>query len=240
MYGDLADWFHLLTAPADYADEAATFLALYNEEVAGPLETLLELGAGGGNTASHLKRSLALTLTDLSEDMLRQSRAINPECEHVAGDMRTLRLGRRFDAVLVHDAVMYLTSVEDLRAAMDTAFVHLRPGGVAVFAPDAVRETWNPATDHGGHDGDDGRALRYLEWTYDPDPSDATIVTDFAILIREADGTARVVQDRHVEGLFPRATWFTLLREAGFEARCVEDRWARDLFVARRPGSGGG
>jgi SAM-dependent methyltransferase len=240
MYGDLADWFHLLTAPADYADEAATFLALYNEEVAGPLETLLELGAGGGNTASHLKRSLALTLTDLSEDMLRQSRAINPECEHVAGDMRTLRLGRRFDAVLVHDAVMYLTSVEDLRAAMDTAFVHLRPGGVAVFAPDAVRETWKPATDHGGHDGVDGRALRYLEWTYDPDPSDATIVTDFAILIREADGTARVVQDRHVEGLFPRATWFTLLREAGFEARCVEDRWARDLFVARRPGSGGG
>jgi SAM-dependent methyltransferase len=169
--------------------------------------------------------------------MLRQSRAINPECEHVAGDMRTLRLGRRFDAVLVHDAVMYLTSAEDLRAAMATAFMHLRPGGVAVFAPDAVRETWKPATDHGGHDGDDGRALRYLEWTHDPDPSDTTIVTDFAIIVREVDGTARVVQDRHVEGLFPRATWLALLGQAGFEVRCVEDRWERDLFVARRPGS---
>ena len=46
--------------------------------------------------------------------------------------MRTLRLGRTLDAVLVHDAVTYLTTDEDLRAAMETAFAHLRPGGAAV------------------------------------------------------------------------------------------------------------
>src|SRR5918993_593735 len=72
---------------------------------------------------------------------------------------------------MVQDAVLYLTSEDDLRLAMATAFVHCRPGGVALFAPDFVRETFAPATTHGGHDGD-GRALRYLAWIHDPDPAD--------------------------------------------------------------------
>jgi hypothetical protein len=42
------------------------------------------------------------------------------------------------------------------------------------------------------------------------------------------------VHDRHVEGLFPRATWLRLFAEAGFETRVVPDPWGRDLFVGRR------
>jgi SAM-dependent methyltransferase len=176
MYGRLAPWFHLLTSPVldDYEEEAEFVLALMRERIDGPLETLLELGSGGGNNALHLKRSLRPTLTDLSPEMLDVSRTINPELEHVVGDMRTLRLGRTFDAVLAHDAICYMTTEPDLRAAFATAFEHLRPGGVAVFAPDHVADTFEPATDHGGNDDPDGRGMRYLEWTTDPDPTDAT------------------------------------------------------------------
>lgn len=235
MYRELAPWFHLLTAPEDYADEAAFILGLLREQARGPIATLLELGAGGGNVALHLKRHLRLTLTDISADMLAQSEAINPDCEHHVGDMRTLRLGTSFDAVLVHDAIGYLTTEAELAATFATAWEHLRPGGSAVFAPDHVRETFAPATDHGGHDGADGRGLRYLEWTTDPDPTDTTYRVDYAILLREADGTARVQHDRHVEGLFPRSRWLALLAEAGFDARAVDDPWNRLLFAARRP-----
>jgi SAM-dependent methyltransferase len=234
LYGSLASWFHLLTAPADYADEAAFVLGLLRRHADGPVETLLELGAGGGNTASHLKRHLRLTLTDLSQAMLDQSARINPEAEHIAGDMRTLRLGRTFDAVLVHDAICYLTSEPDLWAAFATAFDHLRPGGVAVFAPDHVRETFEPSTDHGGHDGDDGRGLRYLEWTTDPDPADAAYDVDYALLLREADGQVRVEHDHQVEGLFSRQTWLNLIADVGFEAVAQDDPWGRVVFVARR------
>ena len=130
LYGELAPWFHLLTSPdqEDYGEEAALVLGLLREQVDGPIETLLELGSGGGNMASHLKRDLRLTLTDLSPRMLEESRRINPEAEHLVGDMRTLRLGRTFDAVMIHDAISYLLTKEDLRAAFETAFVHLRPG----------------------------------------------------------------------------------------------------------------
>ena len=136
IYDDLATWFHLLTPPAEYADEAAAILEMLRERVQGPLATMLELGSGGGNIASHLRSDLAVTLTDLSPAMLALSRTINPDLEHIVGDMRTLRLGRVFDAVLIHDAICYMTTEEDLQAALTTAFVHLRPGGAAVFAPD--------------------------------------------------------------------------------------------------------
>ena len=150
---------------------------------------MLELGSGGGNNAFHLKSEFEMTLVDLSADMLAISSELNPECEHLQADMRTLRLGRTFDAVFVHDAIEYMTSEDDLRQAVDTAYQHCRVGGVAVFVPDDIAENFEPATEHGGHDAPDGRGARYLEWSTDPDPSDTRTRTDFAFLLRTADGS---------------------------------------------------
>lgn len=238
LYSELAGWFHLLTAPADYAEEAAEIVRLAEAHGEGELRTLLELGSGGGNNASHLKARFACTLTDVSEEMLALSRGLNPECEHVRGDMRTLRLGRTFDVVLAHDAVVYMTSEADLRTAIETAFLHTRPGGVAIFLPDSTRETLVEETRHGGHDGD-GRSLRYLQWTHDPDPADSTYEVDYAVLLREGDAPPRVVHDRHLEGVFARDEWLAWLRDAGFEAWAeqvgVEDAPGWTAFVGRRP-----
>ena len=240
LYTDLAPWFHLLTAPAEYAEEAEIYLGALTEAAGAPPRTLLELGSGGGNMASHYKRHVAATLVDLSPDMLAVSRTINPDCEHLQGDMRTVRLGRTFDGVLVHDAVVYLTTEADLRRAMATAFVHCRPGGVALFVPDYLRETFVSTTRHGGHDGD-GRALRYLEWTRDPDPADTTYLVDYAYLLREAGRLTRCEYDCHVCGLFSRATWLRLLSEVGFRAtaRVLEHTdpppASVEVFVAVKP-----
>ena len=153
LYSELAAWWPLLDDPADYAEEAGVYGDLLAEACDAPIESLLELGSGGGNTASHLKQHFRrLVLTDLSEDMLAVSRALNPECEHRVGDMRTLRLGRTFDAVFVHDAVCYMTTEADLRGAIETAWVHCRPGGAVLFAPDYVRENFRAGETTGGCD----------------------------------------------------------------------------------------
>lgn len=239
IYGELAPWFHLLTAPEDYAEEAAAYVRLIHEHAQRPVESVLELGSGGGNNASHYKRQFhRVTLTDLSAHMLDLSQGINPDCEHIQGDMRSLRLHRQFDAVLIHDAICYMLTEEDLRAAIATAFAHTAPGGVALFMPDAVRETFEPATEHGGHDGQ-GRALRYLMWTRDPDPGDTTYLVDFALLLDEDGEPTRIEHDRHVEGLFGRQDWLRFLGEAGFMpiAQSLDLSDARlELFVATRPG----
>jgi SAM-dependent methyltransferase len=232
LYSELASWFHLLTAPQDYAEEAEFARKTLVEASATPIKTILELGAGGGNNASHMKSAFSMTLTDLSQAMLDESRRINPECEHIAGDMRTLRLGRVFDAVFVHDALTYLTTREDLIQCMKTAVTHCRPGGVALFMPDYVRETFVSGVHHGGHDGV-GRSLRYFEWTFDPDPSDATYTIDFVFLLREGNSPVRVEHDHHVNGLFSRGEWLDRLREAGFRSsRVVVDPYGREVFVA--------
>ena len=235
LYDELAEWWPLFSAPEDYAEEAALFARLLTDSCDPAPRTVLELGSGGGNNAFHLKRSFEMTLVDRSPQMLAISRALNPECAHREGDMRTVDLGRTFDAVFIHDAIMYMTSSADLEAAIRNAYRHCRAGGVALLVPDYVRETFVAKTEHGGHDGDDGRSLRYLEWTVDPDPSDTTYRTDYVIVMRDGRGDTRVVEDCHVEGLFPRAQWMHTLRAAGFEPSITRDEWGRDLFVAKRP-----
>ncbi len=239
LYGDLAPWFHLLTAPAEYAGEAARYERLILE-AAPEAQTLLELGSGGGNNASHLGKRFTCTLSDLSPEMLTLSRTLNPGCEHVLGDMRAVRLGRLFDAVFVHDAVMYMTTEDDLRDCMRTAYAHTRPGGVALFVPDCTRETFVPHTDHGGHDGEDGRALRYLEWVHPPEAGGTTFLVDYAAVLSEPGSETRLVHDRHVNGLYPEHTWLYLLESAGFEASLVPGDPSNPdelepVFVGRRP-----
>jgi SAM-dependent methyltransferase len=244
MYGELAGWFHLLSAPDDYAEEAAFYTGTIAEALGAPPRSLLELGSGGGNNAWHYKRTIEhVVLSDLSAGMLELSRQINPELEHVQGDMRSLRLGREFDAVFVHDALDYLTSLDDLRAAMETTWMHCRPGGVVLLAPDHVRENFATSTDHGGHDGPDGRALRYLEWTYDPDPADDSYSADYVYVLHEPGQPPRTVHETHVCGLFDRADWLRQLSEVGFSHPNVRPfehsevpSGSLEVFVATRPG----
>ena len=230
LYQELAVWWPLLSPPEEYADEVAFFLQVWHDNCPTPPRTMIEFGSGGGSNAFHLKKHFSMTLVDISPDMLTVSQAINPECEHLVGDMRSVRLGRLFDAVFIHDAIDYMTTEADLGQALETAFVHCRPGGIALLVPDHVRETFQPTTDHGGRDGA-GRALRYLEWQFDPDTTDSTYTVHFAFLLREGNDL-HLEHDQHLCGLFARADWLRLLGEVGFQAKSLTDPYDREVFVA--------
>jgi SAM-dependent methyltransferase len=177
--------------------------------------------------------------------MVEVSRDLNPDCEHHVGDMRDVRLGRTFDAVFMHDAISYLTSLEDILRAFETAALHCRPGGVLIAVPDNTTETFQPRTSCGGHDGD-GRSFRYLQWEADEDPEDQRYETDFAFMLREGSGAPRLVEDRHVLGLFPEKSWLEQMAEAGFLPRTEPFRHSsfgpderHTFFVGIRRGEGG-
>lgn len=240
LYRELVPWYRFLDPPEEHEAEATVFRNALKRGIDGPARTLLELGAGAGGNASFLAPHFTCTLTDLSEPMLELSRELVPECEHRVGDMRTLRLDRTFDAVLLHDAVVYMTTVDELRQAIQTAFVHTRPGGAAVIAPDFFREGFEEDTSVTECDAGD-RSFRCMEWVWDPDPSDTTYLVEQAYLLREGL-EVHAVHDRHCEGLFARATWVEVLTSAGFEVegfyRPIEggDVGATDeVFLCRRP-----
>lgn len=238
LYDDYAEFWPLVSPVHEYEGEAEYFGEVLAE---GGARTVLELGSGGGHNAAWLKRRFALTLVDLSPGMVEASRRLNPECRHVLGDMRTLRLGELFDAVFVHDAIEYMTSEADLSRAIETVAAHCRPGGRAVIVPDAVRERFEPSTDCGGEDGPDGSGARYLEWTWDPDPTDDRVSTSYSLVFRRADGRVEAAHEVHETGLFAEATWVALLERHGFsvevrDEETDEEHAARRVFVARRVG----
>lgn len=237
LYAELASWFHLLTAPADYEEEARTIAALIDEHSQGRTTTLLELGSGGGNTASHLKKRYQMTLVDRAPDMLETSKTINGELPHVIGDMRNVRLGYVFDAVLIHDAIQYQPTREDVIAALRTAAAHLRSGGVLVVCPDDTFETFQPSASCGGHDGE-GRSMRYLMWTHELDADGSSYRTTFVYALRAGDAPARVAHEEHHMAVYPRAVWIEMLEDAGFRASVHRDArgeeqsgHGKDIFV---------
>lgn len=218
LYSDLAEWWPLCSAPDEYAEEARIFRQVLLRHSSVRPTTMLELGSGGGNNASHLKADFHLTLVDLSSGMLKVSRRLNPQCEHIRGDMRKIRLGRLFDVVFIHDAIDYMVTLDDLRRALATAFVHCRPGGVALFVPDWTKEHFRESTSFGGHDSGD-RGLRYLEWTTDPDPDDRRYSLFMSYLIRQGKHIRQTRLDEHICDLFSERDWLHLIAEVGFQPR---------------------
>lgn len=218
LYTDLAKWWPLCSAPAEYEEEAQIFRRALLANSRQTPATLLELGSGGGNNASHLKKHFKMTLVDLAPRMLAVSRALNPECQHIQGDMRTVRLGCLFDAVFIHDAIDYMLTLDQLRQAIMTAFVHCRPGGVALFVPDWTTEHFRETSSYGGHDSGN-KGLRYLEWTIDHDPHDGQYTLYMSYLLRQGRRVRQTVLDEHKCGLFSERDWLRIIREVGFKPR---------------------
>lgn len=237
MYTDLAAWWPLLSPPSAYAEEVAELLPILLGAPDRVPVTMLELGSGGGSFAFHMKAHVRLTLSDLASAMLAVSRVTNPECEHIEGDMRALDLGRTFDLVLVHDAIVFATTPADARAVLGTAARHCRTGGGLVVIPDFVTETFEADENSGGSTMPDGRALRYTERKQDQDPADAIYETVYDFVVRDAGGQEEAVHEVHCHGLFPRASWLAWLDHAGFDAWSRPDPWGRDVFSARKRAS---
>ena len=214
LYGELAPWWRVLSPPADYRSEAAFFATCLERGLGRPPTSVLELGSGGGHLASHAQATTEWVLSDLSASMVDASRDLNPTREHHVGDMRSLRLGRTFDAVLVHDAASYLLDRQDLDRAIETAAAHLDPGGVALFVPDYTVETFEPGVDCGGHDAGDHSA-HYLERLH-PLDENGHYEMEFAFLLRDGE-SRRVEHDRHTCCAFARATWLAALAQGQLE-----------------------
>ncbi len=240
LYAELAEWWPLFTTPEDYAYETAFYAQVIKKELGDKAKTALELGSGGGNSASHLKKHFQMTLVDLSENMLNVSKKLNPECEHHLGNMTDFRISREFDVVYVQDAIAYMNTEDDLRRTIETAYVHCRPGGIALLIPDFTRENFKSTIVTGGHDRDQ-RGLRYMEWIWDPDSSDTSYLSDMVYMVKDESGQMSCVYDRHILGLFSKDKWLELIKSLGFEVKMVPFDAQQDaagdtfIFLCRKP-----
>ena len=221
LYDRLAYLWPVISPPEDYAEEAVHWRRALRESLGPGRHQLLELGVGGGHNLSHLTAEFDAAAVDISPRMLDLSRHLNPSVRHYLGDMRSFRLpGHAFDAVLVHDAICYMQTEEDLRATFATARAHLRPGGLFLAAPDLVRDNFRPGMKLKWATERDGVAVITEEVIHDSDPDDTLVESHFTYTITE-QGSERVERDIHVTGLFPISTWTSLFEEADFSVEVI-------------------
>lgn len=221
LYNDLSYLWPVISPPEEYADEAGCWRDAFWDHLGPGRHQILELGVGGGHNLSHLAGDFQATAVDISPHMLGLSEKLNPGVEHILGDMRSVRLGRTFDGVLIHDAVSYILAESDLKATFTTAKVHLRPGGVALIVPDWVQEVYPGAGELNWVRVQGDVEVTIQEYLHDPSPGDTHVESVYSYTIRE-NGTSRVEWDTHITGLFPISTWQRLMEEAGFR---VETLW---------------
>ncbi len=211
-YNELAwteDW---LADPAEYEDEVKAYVDLIQRTASESPRTLLHLGSGAGGHDTIFKRHFAVTGVDLSPGMLNKARKLHPDIEYIEGDMRTLRLDRQFDAVAIPDSIDYMASAEDLEQAIQTAVMHLKPGGVLLVTAKTKEVFQNNNFVYSGEK--DNIHITLFENNYSnpfhPNTYEATLV----YLIRQ-QGELTIHTEQQLLGLFPQATWDDAFKHAG-------------------------
>lgn len=239
LYDDLAYLWPVLSPPGDYESEAQTIVDTIMPAMPDDRRPrLLELGAGGGHTLVHIADRFDCTAVDLSPSMLENCRRLVPSARVITGDMRSVRLEETFDAVLVHDAIDYMTTPRDAQAALATVAAHLRPGGVAVIAPTYVADDFEDGDYEADQGHGEGMTLTYISYARRRPDDPHRLELHLAYVIDRGD-EVEVIHDAHECGLFTLDHWHRWIEEAGLrtaEEGATVGAWHG--LVARKPEDG--
>lgn len=218
LYSDLSWTWPIISPPEHYVKETEFFSRIMKER--NGAKTLLHLGCGGGHNDFTFKKYFEVTGVDLSRKMLTLAKKLNPNVQYSLGDMRTVRLEKQFDAVAILDSINYMASEEDLISAFQTAFTHLKTGGIFITYVEETKESFRSRTRVSTHKK--GRTeITFIENAYDPNPEDDKYENTFVYLIRR-NGRLSIETDLHVDGLFRLIIWKKLLNKTGFRVKQVE------------------
>lgn len=139
VFDAYAAYYDLLYKDKEYAGEAEFVRSLLAQNGINS-GSILELGCGTGKHAEHFAR-MGYTVhgVDISPAMVDMAHERKPaeladKLGFELGDVRTVRVGRQFDAVVsLFHVASYQATNDDLAAMFQTAAEHLKPGGVFLF-----------------------------------------------------------------------------------------------------------
>lgn len=238
VFGNYSRYYNLFYRDKDYAGEAGYVHDLIRKH-SPQAKTLLDLGCGTGRHALHLSgKGYEVAGVDRSEEMLaiaggHLSQGPEKAVSFHLGDLRSVRLGRTFDAVVSLFHVMsYQTGNDDLRDAFATAREHLSPGGVFVFdawyGPAVLTD--RPTVRVKRMEDEEIEVIRIVEPVMHPD---ANIVdSNYQVLVRDKEsGSVEELRETHRMRYLFRPEIELLLAEAGLHL--VE---ASEWMTGRPPG----
>jgi SAM-dependent methyltransferase len=218
MYSDLAWTWSIISPKEDYIPEASEISKTIESHTRIKIQTLLHLGCGGGHLDYSFKKYYKVTGVDISKGMLSLAKKLNPEIEYIIGDMRTVRLNKTFDAVVIADSIDYMLTEKDLSVVFKNVFKHLKPGGVFYTYAEETKEHFKQNSIHTTFHKQGNIEINLIENYYDPDPTDTIYDAVFIYLIRK-NGRLKIEKDFHQLGIFKQKMWTQLLKKVGFKAK---------------------
>jgi len=116
------------------ATDLVAIISTYSREAG---QSILDFGCGTGRDLGQLSHmGLDCVGVDFVQTMVDHAASSYPDVEFHAGDLRTLRLDRKFDVVsCLGSCLNYMLTNSDLRTAMKTLRHHCKDDGLVVIEP---------------------------------------------------------------------------------------------------------
>ncbi len=229
MYNELAWIEPLICPPEDAARETELYCEAIKKYAKIKPAELLHLGCGAGINDFTFKKHFKVTGVDISDGMLDVAKRINSGIEYIKADMRSVSLGKKFDAVAVPDSIGYITDTDDLKGTIDVCRGHLKKGGVLLILTLAAEDFRENDFLYKGADGDLKVTVFENNDTGEcPEMYEAAVV----YLVRR-EGRLDFYTEKHVLGLFGIDTWLGILETAGFEVYLEKIDGLYESFLSR-------
>jgi SAM-dependent methyltransferase len=191
--------------------------------------SLLDVGCGTGRLLCLLDGEMDVYGIDLDASLLEVARTKCPDAVLQQADMKTFRLGRRFDAVIcMFSTIAYATTEEGLRSSVARIADHLAPGGVVVIEPWFTPETfWHGHVSAHWVDTPEVK----VAWAYRQVREGEVSRLDVHYLVTTAEGVEHFTE-RHELGLYTHETYLSAMADVGLTASWDPDGFNRGLYVA--------
>ena len=219
LYNDLAWIDTIITSPQEIKEEAETLCNIIAKNANNEVKSMLHLGCGAGFHDYTFKKHFNLTGVDLSSSMLKIACDLNSEVNYLQGDMRSIVLDQIFDAVTIPDSIDHMQTIQDLKSAIQTAYQHLKPGGVCLILGHIKEEFKASNFVYSGKK--DNIEVTLFENNYIPEPFNNTYESSIACMVRKS-GKLEIFTDTFTLGLFDLKTWLNLFKKTGFNV--TQDR----------------
>ena len=208
VYNELAWTDNILACPESCEKEVMNYIKLIKDLISLPFPTMLHLGCGAGGYDFHFKKHFEVTGVDLCQGMLDLAKKTNADVTYVLGDMRTVCLKEKFDAVVIPDSIAYMSTLEDLKQTLTNATSHLKTGGVLLVVAHMKEEfKENNFVYTGAKDG-----IHITLYENNHIISDNTYEAVMVYLIRNG-GETSIYHETHTLGIFPYEQWMSIFKE---------------------------
>lgn len=245
VFDAYAAYYDLLYRDKDYAAEAAFVGDLLQQHGGITSGSLLELGCGTGKHAEYLARlGYRIHGVDMSTAMIQSARSRIPadlkeQLSFEVGDVRTVRVGYKFDAVLsLFHVASYQTGNRDISAMFATAAEHLNPGGLFIFdfwyGPAVLTD--RPIVRVKRMASDLFDVLRVAEPVMQPNDNIVEVNYTVFVINRSNQRVERINETHRMRYFFSPELHF-LLEHTGFNV-CAEVEWMTEMVMGLDTWSG--